>query len=88
MQSIRLRAIVYDTQNSPFEGRMQGKVLWGEAAWRVKRACRILSRAVGMPPPGWEMLLAMGAMGYFWDFLRRRARQAPRARRVTELVTT
>lgn len=47
-----------------------------------------LSRAVGMPPPGWGMLLAMGAMGYFWDFLRRRARQAPRARRVTVLVTT
>lgn len=46
------------------------------------------SRAVGMPPPGWGMLLAMGAMGYFWDFLRRRARQAPRARRVTVLVTT
>lgn len=29
-----------------------------------------------------------GAMGYFWVFLRRRARQAPRARRVTVLVTT
>ena len=53
-----------------------------------KGPCRILSRAVGMPPPGWGMLLAMGAMGYFWVFLRRRARQAPRARRVTVLVTT